>query len=334
MPITRHHSGRWLYQFDREIPGVGRKRANKLLPKGWTRAQAEAFDYHETARRYAVETGVQREQHLIEDAVVLYLQQRAPSLKSREDIEGAFLHLHPYILGRSMGQLAEVAREYMTQAIGENGKPLQPGTIRNRLAYLRSACRWAWKHHKMGDHDPAERMVLPTVRNARQVYLTRADMLRIARSMGLSWARDVVRVAFYTGMRAGEILRSEVTPEGLSVADTKNGTPRIVPISDSIAHLTRGVWPPQITLWTASKAFKAAARGVGLGHARLHDLRHSAASEMVNGGIDLYTVGAVLGHKSQVSTARYSHLATAKLRAAVAQIGRKKTQPGPEAKAA
>lgn len=334
MPITRHYSGRWLYQFNREIPGAGRKRANKLLPKGWTRAQAEAYDLHETARRYAVETGVQREQHLIDDAVTLYLQQRAPSLKNREDIEGAFLHLHPYIVRRPMDQLADVAREYMAEAMGENGKPLKPGTIRNRLAYLRSACRWAWKHHGMGEHDPAERMMLPAVKNARQVYLTRADMLRIARSMGLTWARDVVRVAFYTGMRAGEILRSTVTPEGLAVADTKNGTPRIVPIHGSIAHLTRGVWPPQITIWTASKAFKAAAREVGLGHARLHDLRHSAASEMVNGGVDLYTVGAVLGHKSQVSTARYSHLATAKLKAAVAEIGKKKLQPRPLAKAA
>jgi integrase len=143
-----------------------------------------------------------------------------------------------------------------------------------------------------------------------------------------------VRVAFYTGMRAGEILRSEVTPDGLAVADTKNGTPRLIPISGRIAHLTRGTWPPQITLWTASKAFKAAARGVGLGHARLHDLRHSAASEMINAGEDLYTVGAVLGHKSQVSTARYSHLATAKLRVAVGKIGRNKIQPHPKAKAA
>lgn len=334
MPITRHHSGRWLYQFDREIPGRGRVRSNKLLPQGWTRAQAEAYELRETARRYAIETGVQREEHLIEDAAALYLQHRAVHLKNRFDIEGAFLHLYPYIAGRTMSQLADAAREYVAEAIAENGDPLAPGTIRNRLAYLRSACRWAWKHHNMGEHDPAERMVLPPVKNARQVYLTRADMLRIARTMGMTWARDVVRIAFYTGMRAGEILRSRVTPDGLAVADTKNGTPRLIPIHPAIAHLTRGPWPPQITIWTASKAFKAAARAVGLGHARLHDLRHSAASEMVNSGVDLFTVGAVLGHKSQISAARYSHLATGKLRDAVGKIGRKNLQPRPEAKRA
>jgi integrase len=72
----------------------------------------------------------------------------------------------------------------------------------------------------------------------------------------------------------------------------------------------RGHWPPKVTKWTVSKEVKKALRAVGLGHARLHDLRHSAASEMINAGVDLYTVGGVLGHKSQVSTARYAHLAT------------------------
>jgi hypothetical protein len=42
MPITRHHTGRWLYQFDRVISGQ-RVRANRLLPQGWTRTQALAF---------------------------------------------------------------------------------------------------------------------------------------------------------------------------------------------------------------------------------------------------------------------------------------------------
>ena len=67
--------------------------------------------------------------------------------------------------------------------------------------------------------------------------------------------------------------------------------------------------------------------------ARLHDLRHSAASAMINAGVDLYTVGGVLGHQSATSTKRYSHLATSTLAAAVSMIG-KKVQTHPEAKAA
>jgi hypothetical protein len=55
----------------------------------------------------------------------------------------------------------------------------------------------------------------------------------------------------------------------------------------------------------------------------IHDLRHSAASEMINNEADLYTVGTVLGHKSGQNTKRYAHLATASLRSAIGSIGQK-----------
>jgi len=235
-----------------------------------------------------------------------------------------------------MDQLPEVATAFQKAAKG-----LSAGTIHNRLAYLRAACRWAWKKHSMGEHDPAERMILPKVKNARHVYLSRAEMLRVARAMGLSWSRDAARVAFYTGWRISEVLQARAVETGyglaLAIEDSKNGEPRIVPVHPKIAHLVRGHWPPQVTKWTVSKAVKAAYRKVGLGHARLHDLRHSAASAMINQGVDLFTVGKVLGHKSAASTARYAHHDTGTLLAAVRKISGKSapnSQPRPEAKAA
>lgn len=331
MPITRHHSGRWYYQFDRVINGR-RTRANQLLPEGTTRAQALDFDRRETARLFQLATGGQRPEPLIADAVLLYLQQHAPGLKNRTDIEGALALLLPYYEGRTLSELAEVARAYIDEA------DVKPATVKNRLAYLRAACRWAWKHHGMGDHDPAERMVLPKVKNARHVYLTRAQVLPVFRAMGLSWSRDAARVAFYTGGRISEVLSAQAveTPDGwvLTIPDSKNGQPRVVPVHPRVAHLVRGHWPPAVTKWTASKAVKAALIECGLGHARLHDLRHSAASEMINAGVDLYTVGGVLGHKSQVSTARYAHLAQARLREAVGKIGAKISHPGQRKRAA
>jgi site-specific recombinase XerD len=71
-------------------------------------------------------------------------------------------------------------------------------------------------------------------------------------------------------------------------------------------------------------AWKKARAAAGYPETKFHDLRHGAASEMINAGIDLLTVGRVLGHKSVVSTKRYSHLVTDKLAAAVGRIGRKR----------
>ena len=331
MPITRHHSGQWLYQFDRIIAG-SRQRANRVLPEGWSKKQADEYDRVETARLFALATGVTKSQPLIEDAVLLYLQQHAPSLKNHTDLSKALALCQPWYSGKPMTALPDIARKYAK----DQALSLAPATVRNRMAYLRAACRWAWKHHAMGEHDPAERMILPKVRNARQNYLSRADMLMIARAMPYQPSRAALRVAFYSGMRISEVLRSKSLKGGteLLVADTKNGEPRIIPVHPKIAHLVRAKsWPPKVVKTTVSHHAKVAMRATGHPDARLHDMRHSAASAMINAGIDLYTVGGVLGHKSAVSTKRYAHLATASLAAAVRTIG-KNIQPAKKKKAA
>jgi integrase len=339
MPITRHHSGRWYFQFDRIIAGR-RTRSNKLLPKGWTRAKAAEWDQRETARLWDAATGGEQPERLIEDAVLAYLTRHVPSLKNASDVTGALALLQPYYAGRPLSDLPEVASEYRKGARAENGKDLlKPATIKNRLAYLRAACRWCWLNIKdFCEHDPAEKMVLPKVKNARHVYLTRAQAIAVFRAMGLSWSRDAARVAFYTGWRIGEVLRAVPADAAgmlvLTIQDSKNDDPRVVPVHDKIKHLVLRHWPIEVSKWTASKATKAALRGVGLGHARLHDLRHSAASEMINAGVDLYTVGGVLGHKSAVSTARYAHLAAHRLKDAVSRIGAQNPHPHPKARAA
>ena len=342
MPITySKRNGQWLYQFNRVIAGQ-RQRANRLLPKGWTQAQAKKFDQQETARLYALATGVDQRQHAIEAAVLLYLQQHAHSLKNFADLQRSLANMLPWYAGQPITALADVAKAFTADHIGR----LAPASIRNRIAYLRSACRWAWKHHNMGAHDPAERLVLPKVKNERQVYLGRAAMLQAARRLrhprdheqsrtpgkapGSQRARAALRIAFYSGLRISEQLRAKIvqtgTGQAFELADTKNGRPRIVPVHAKIAHVVRNpaLWPIGLDKTTVTHYVKAALIAAGHGHARLHDMRHSAASAMINAGVDLYTVGGVLGHQSATSTKRYSHLATSTLAAAVSMIGRRK----------
>ena len=42
---------------------------------------------------------------------------------------------------------------------------------------------------------------------------------------------------------------------------------------------------------------------------RLHDLRHSAASDALMAGVPLAVVGKILGHRKPETTARYAHIA-------------------------
>lgn len=309
---------RWRYEFDRYVGGQ-RQRATKLLPQAWTRAQAEAYARERDAETYAVATGAAKPRHLISAAVLAYLTDHAPGLKNRAILERELMLCQHAFAGRYIDELADVAAAY---AKAERER-LAPATIKNRMAYLRAACRWAWKKRGMGEHDPAERMTLPTVRNERHVYITHAQCIKIARRIKHREARAAVLIAFYSGMRLGEVLRAEPTERGWLLADTKNGERRLVPVHPKIAHLARR-WPRALPARTVQGQFARAVAAEGLTGVRFHDLRHSAASAMINAGVDLYTVGGVLGHKAAASTKRYSHLANDTLAAAVKNIGKRR----------
>ena len=51
-----------------------------------------------------------------------------------------------------------------------------------------------------------------------------------------------------------------------------------------------------------------ARKKAGLPEVRMHDLRHSYASSLVNVGTSIYVVSKVLGHSQIKNTMRYSHL--------------------------
>lgn len=67
-------------------------------------------------------------------------------------------------------------------------------------------------------------------------------------------------------------------------------------------------------LWDKARA-KA-----GLKEVRMHDLRHSFASAMVNMGMTLYDVKEMLGHANIKTTERYAHLSRERLRTAAASV--------------
>jgi integrase len=312
--------GTFVFEFDRLIEGK-RIRVVKSLPKDWSKAQADKYDRKESAKLFAVSTSIERQNFTIDQAVAKYVSERIPKLKSGVTVHEELARLAPYYIGKPISSLAEVCKDYKTKATRQDGKPLSDASIRLRIRYMTAACRWGWKHHGMAESDPAARVVVPEVKNERHYYASRAEMLSICRQCHNKNARMAIRMGFYSGMRMGEILRAEVVGTAWVLRDTKNGNPRIVPIHPKVAVCARRFKPmPKSTL---TRNWENARNAAKLKHLHFHDLRHSSASEMVNNGVDLYTVGAVLGHKDARSTKRYSHLATETLTAAVGKIGQK-----------
>jgi integrase len=318
--------GSFVFDFDTYIGG-GRVRARKRLPKAWNKAQADEFDRKESARLYAQANGIGGEHHLIDEAVTLYLNERVPQLKQGTNVARELALITHFYRGRPLSSLADVCKaitlksKSIPKREGEEPRELSAATIRIRIRYLTAACRYAWKRHGLGDSDPGARVVVPQVKNERHLYAGRAQMLAVAKATKNRQARMVVRMAFYSGMRLAEILRAVPRDDRWHLSTTKNGDPRIVPIHPRVAVCARHFKAPARI--TVQKNIRAAMNAVGMQQYHLHDLRHSAASELINNGVDLYTVGAVLGHKDARSTQRYAHLKTDALVEAIGKIGQK-----------
>ena len=147
---------------------------------------------------------------------------------------------------------------------------------------------------------------------------------------------DVIRLLLLTGCRKGEIMKlrwSEVDGDRLNLAETKTG-PRRVWLSQAaqavLARQPRGAGPyvfpsprdPARPLSDTLSLWNRARKEAGLDDVRLHDLRHTVASQAVARGVPLSTVARMLGHADPVMTLRYAHVGDRDLQAAAARIGK------------
>lgn len=310
MPVYwDRRNSRWRFEFDRKV-GDRRRRATKLLPKGWTADQADEFARAEEARLYGVATGQIKQPYPISAAVKLYIDEKVKMLKSRDDYEREFANLFHLYQGMSIDQLPEVAQRIMAL-------PVSPATKKNKISYLRAACRYAYKRGKC-DTNPSDRLTLPTVKNERHVYPRRKEVLQTARRIKDKDVRAAVLVAYYSGMRLGEIRKADPESGVFWVADTKNGSPRAIPVHHKV-RVYLGRIPCKWSRSWVSQVFNRHK----VSDIHFHDLRHGAASEMINANVPLNVVGAVLGHKDHKSTQRYAHLVIDTLTDAVMRIGAK-----------
>ena len=150
-----------------------------------------------------------------------------------------------------------------------------------------------------------------------------------------------VPLALLTGARKRELLDARWSDIDFKfkvwrIPMTKSGRPLSVPLTPQafslLVHLQNilpsllEVIPKEEIEWVfpnpkTNKPFASifnswntARNKAGLAGLRIHDLRHSFASALVNHGVPIYDVQKLLGHQSIKTTERYSHLAPERLR--------------------
>ncbi len=158
-----------------------------------------------------------------------------------------------------------------------------------------------------------------------------------------------VVTALNTGMRLGELTalewkevdfkRGMIRVDNKEDHHTKNYEPRTIPMNDQLievlsTHPRRLDSPYVFARKNGEKfrkmrtSFENAVKRSGIPRVRFHDLRHSFASHLVMGGVDIRTVQELLGHKDIRVTMRYAHLAPDHLRNAVRVLDRRAEDSG------
>jgi integrase len=174
----------------------------------------------------------------------------------------------------------------------------------------------------------------------RQRYLTGQEMVRLANALsGLrdQGAANAVRLLLLTGARRGELLAARWDNFDLQVgtwtkpgSTTKQRTVHRVPLSEAavqlVTEMQRAADPNVEWVFPAPRKLgprtdiKEAWEGIRLAakipDVHLHDLRHSFASVLASQGLSLPIIGALLGHATPTTTARYAHLLDDPLRRA------------------
>jgi len=149
--------------------------------------------------------------------------------------------------------------------------------------------------------------------------------------------KSILIIALNTGMRRNEILslkwqNVDFDRGFIFIEDSKSGKSRKVPLNVAAARAFQEVphesefvfYNPETKthMKNIAQGFAKAREVAGIRGLRLHDLRHTAASKMIEAGIDLVTVSKILGHSSIQMTMRYAHPTPENMRVAVDFLSR------------
>jgi integrase/recombinase XerC len=160
-----------------------------------------------------------------------------------------------------------------------------------------------------------------TIRDRAVLELLYATGVRVSELRGLNRAdvdaaRRLVRVL-------GKGAKERSVPYGVPAQRAldgwlRHGRPRLATGASGDA-LFVGLRGGRLQPTVVRRIVADAARAAGLPHVSPHDLRHSAATHLLDGGADLRAVQDLLGHASLSSTQIYTHVSTERLRAAFKQ---------------
>ena len=227
-------------------------------------------------------------------------------------------------------RLNEITRlQIQTFHSGLIAENLKPASANHHIKLIRHmlnlACEW-----QMLVVNPASRIHMFDEDNQQERYMNDVQLSNLLEVLRTDSARSVCLITMFllaTGCRLGEVLSAtwqQVDKDKrvfrVSASNSKSKRMRPVPLNDTAIEVlnqldTKGVYEHLFINKKTKKPYVNIAKvwdrlriKAGLPHLRLHDLRHQAASHLINSGSSLYIVQQILGHSDPSVTQRYAHL--------------------------
>jgi len=253
-------------------------------------------------------------------------------------------HILPTLGPRAMGELmppdiARLIQEMQT-------KSYAPGTINRLLVMLRYGYTLALRWKIEGVHsNPAKELKNLSDNNKIERFLSAEQANQLLDAVHASdnkMLSFIVPFLIYTGARKREVLEAkwqeiDFVKNSWRIPKTKSGKIRHVPLSSGALSLLKALrdtspvsLEPSAYIFPNPKTEKpyvsifyswdTARKAAGMPDLRMHDLRHSFASFLVNAGRSIYEVQELLGHSDIRTTSRYAHLSRERLFDAVEVI--------------
>jgi integrase len=248
------------------------------------------------------------------------------------------LHIRPYFSKHA--KVADVTYADVDRlhrdVTAKRGSPY----VANRLVAVLSkmfslAIKW-----QMRPDNPA-RGIERNPEQKRKRYLSGDELARLTAALAAHPDRqfaNIVRLLLLTGARRGEVLGMRwgdvALDQGIWTkpgSTTKQKTDHVVPLSAPAVQLLKGIKHRSEYVFPGDgasghvveikKSWAALCKATDITGLRVHDLRHSFASQLASGGASLPLIGALLGHSNSTTTARYAHLFDDPQRAAVEKVG-------------
>jgi integrase len=204
------------------------------------------------------------------------------------------------------------------------------GTANRYLSTLRHLYSTAVRlgRCQAGSHPFSQVSPLPDSPN-RQQCLTQESLGLLLQALRQSQNKQLLPICtllLLTGARKREVLDArweafDLARQLWTIPMTKSGRSLAIPLSAAACSLLASLQKPSrsggyvfpnpltgVPFTSVFSSWHQARCAAGLPRLRMHDLRHSFASQLINSGCSLYTVQRLLGHSSPRVTQRYATL--------------------------